>query len=169
MNPIKKGLTVIVVFLFIGIAFLPSINSEIPVKENYEINEECNCRQVSKSHIILLKSLIKRVRTNEKILSLLPIWDAEIEKKYKDLTDSLTPFLEIDETDTLGPFFDAFCERVYTFEERLWNFIFNIAVKIGFRLFLFIYFFLLMYILMPIFAVYIYAYIICFGLPFNPI
>ena len=126
MNPFRKGLTFVVISLFIGLVFLPSVNSEIPNEENYVNNEDCNCRQTIKPNIVLLKRLIKRVKANEKLLSLLPRLNPEIEKKYKELSDSLTPFLDIENKDTLGPIWDAFCERVESFEDRFFEFAMSI-------------------------------------------
>jgi hypothetical protein len=90
---IKNALVVGVILLFVGVAVQPSIAVN-PISSDNE--EDCNiCPKVSKTHLVRLKSLINRVETLDKKLSVVSKHNPESTEKYQEISDRITTIKEM--------------------------------------------------------------------------
>ena len=107
---IKKGLTVVIIALFIGAGVYPAVAS-VPIKttnilQDEEIEspvitdisdseEDCNCQPVSSLHLVKLKSLLNRLVVYNNLLSLLCKHNPELAEISEELSNQVLTLNEI--------------------------------------------------------------------------
>ena len=106
-NHLKKGLTVDIIALFIGVGVYPAVAS-VPIRNTNilqieelessvitDSEEDCNCQPVSKLHLIRLKRLVNRLVVYNNILLLLSKHHPEVAEKYQEISDRITELREM--------------------------------------------------------------------------
>ena len=112
----KKGLTVVIIALFIGVGVYPAVSS-VPIKtsnilQDEELDtsivtdisdseEDCNCKPVSNLHLVKLKRLVNRILVYNNLLSLLSKHHPDLAEKYQEISDEITELREM--TNELKP------------------------------------------------------------------
>ena len=86
-----------IILLFIGVAVQPAFANEVSTTTSSDTEDECDiCPKASKSHLVLIKSLINRVEKYDNQLSVSSKLNLEIGEKYKELSDRISSIIEID-------------------------------------------------------------------------
>ena len=82
--PIAIGIT----FLFLGIAINPAIAVD-PISSDNE--DDCNlcAKRVSKTYLVLLKSLLNRVETLDNKFSVISKYNPKVAEEYQELSDRI--------------------------------------------------------------------------------
>jgi hypothetical protein len=123
-----KFLIVGVIVIFIGVGVQPAV--AVDVKNYISKNEkECDiCPKVSKSHIVLVDSLLNRMEKYDTQLSELSKYYPEFEEKYKKLSDiiSTLPDVENEDLKSTDWEFPIICGILSVILETIFSFVYHV-------------------------------------------